>query len=152
MKRTSKSRWHQKEDNLKKKKTSKRRQPQNEDIFRKKKLKIKWLSLNYQIKPAKPNLPIHQTKPTKQNKTYQTKPTKPFLPNKTYQIKPTEPNLPNKTYHTKPTKQNLLNQSFQTSYQSKENKVNKDTIRAWQVKACPELAKAQLQLVSNFFS
>ena len=147
---TSKRGQTQKGDNLKKKTTSKW-QLQNKDNFEKKKLKNKWLSLNFQIKPAKLNLPIHQTKPTKPNKIYQTKPTKPFLPNKTYQTKPTEPNLPNKTYHTKPTKQNLLNQSFQTSYQSKENKVNKDTIRAWQVKACPELGRAQPQLFLDLY-
>ena len=87
MKKTSKSRWHQKEDNLKKKTISKWRRPQNKDNFKKKKLKIKWLSLNYQIKPTKPTNPPNKTNQTKQN-----------LPNKTYKTKPTRPNLPNQNF------------------------------------------------------
>ena len=85
-----------KEDNLKKKTTSNWRRPQNKDNFKKKKLKIKWLSLNYQIKPTKPTNPPNKTNQTKQN-----------LPNKTYKTIPTKQNLQNQTYWTKPTKQNL---------------------------------------------
>ena len=72
--------------------------------------------------PAKPNLlnqtkianQITQTKSSKPNQTFLTKPTKPNLPNQTYQTKFTEPNLPNQTYQTKPTipnRPNLLNQT-----------------------------------------
>ena len=69
--------------------TSKWRWPQNEDKLKKKKKKdLNDYLLSYQTKPTKQFLP---------NQTYQTIPTKPNLQKQIYQAKPTRPNLPNLT-------------------------------------------------------
>ena len=56
---------------------------------------------------------------------------------------PIKPNLPNQTYQTKP--------SIPPTEVS-ENKLNKDTIRARLVEACPELGTAQPQLVIHIIA
>ena len=122
-------------------------------------------TLKTKTNPFTPNLPNQKyqretTKPNIPNQTYQTKLTKPNLPNQTYHTKSTKPSLPNKTCQTQP---NIPNQSnkvkitkiklishIDESKPCQSIKTNKDLIRARQVKACPELVTAQLQLVLYF--
>ena len=89
----------------------------------------------------------------------------PNLSNQNYQTRPTKstkPNLPNQTYKTNQSKPTKLNQTFKTKiskgtkskHQNLIHEPNwhiQTTIKARQVKACPELGTAQPQLVSVFF-
>ena len=120
MKVTSKLRRAKNEDNLK-----------NEDDLK--------IGDDHENEYTKPNLP---------NQTYQTKPAKSNQSNQSsqaFESKPTKPNSPTQAYQQK-RYQSLTSELVEQCQLSKENN---DTIKVWQVKACPERGTAQPHFASH---